>query len=212
MIMWLLINTCIMPDHIHLIIFLLTEEDGRSQTAPTISRVMKQFKGSVTKQIGWSIWQKSFADRVIRNELGYQSAWRYIENNPRKPFEWSVSCKRPVTDHPLNLNQTKNRRGELCSPANFNQTSNCRGELCSPANYARQHTPIIHYPLTIGFGRLLLNDKSKTNNYFTRKYPNLYLVVGKKTTTIFLCKKLNFYSKVQGFSLIVHTSFIGFVV
>ena len=78
---------CIMPDHIHLIIFLLTEEDGRSQTTPTISRVMKQFKGSVTKQIGWSIWQKSFADRVIRNELGYQSAWRYIENNPRKPFE-----------------------------------------------------------------------------------------------------------------------------
>ena len=78
---------CIMQDHIHLIIFLLTEEDGRSQTAPTVSRVMKQFKGSVTKQIGWSIWQKSFADRVIRNELGYQSAWRYIENNPRKPFD-----------------------------------------------------------------------------------------------------------------------------
>lgn len=75
---------CIMPDHIHMIIFILGNENGRTQFAPTVSRVIKQFKGSITKQIGKSIWQRSFVDRVIRNEAGYQAAWRYIENNPRK--------------------------------------------------------------------------------------------------------------------------------
>jgi len=47
---------CIMPDHIHLIISICTGADGRTQFAPTISRVMKQFKGSITKQVGRPIW------------------------------------------------------------------------------------------------------------------------------------------------------------
>ena len=36
---------CIMPDHIHFIISINADENGRTQFAPTISRVMKQFKG-----------------------------------------------------------------------------------------------------------------------------------------------------------------------
>ena len=35
-------------------------------------------------QVGQSIWQKSFIDRVIRNEKSYQAVWKYIENNPIK--------------------------------------------------------------------------------------------------------------------------------
>lgn len=50
----------IMPNHIHLIIFIYEDSNGRTQFAPTISRIIKQFKGSITKQIGFSIWQKSF--------------------------------------------------------------------------------------------------------------------------------------------------------
>ena len=42
---------CIMPDHIHFILSIDTDENGRTQFAPTISRVMKQFKGSITKQV-----------------------------------------------------------------------------------------------------------------------------------------------------------------
>ena len=53
---------CIMPDHIHFIISIDTDADGRTQFAPTISRVMKQFKGSITKQVGRTICQKSFYD------------------------------------------------------------------------------------------------------------------------------------------------------
>ena len=52
--------------------------------APTISRVIKQFKGSITKQIGRPIWQKSFYDHAIRNQQDYDEIWKYIENNPLK--------------------------------------------------------------------------------------------------------------------------------
>ena len=73
---------CIMPDHLHLIVFILPEGGGRTQFAPTLSRIVKQFKGTITKQIGTSIWQKSFCDRIIRNEAAYYKICEYIENNP----------------------------------------------------------------------------------------------------------------------------------
>ena len=75
---------CIMPDHIHFIISINADEDGRTQFAPTISRVIKQFKGSITKQVGRPIWQKSFYDHGIRNRQDYDEIWEYIENNPLK--------------------------------------------------------------------------------------------------------------------------------
>lgn len=75
---------CIMPDHIHLIIVIDTDENGRTQFAPTISRAIKQFKGAVTKQVGRLIWQRSFYDHGIRNQRDYDEIWQYIENNPLK--------------------------------------------------------------------------------------------------------------------------------
>jgi len=36
------------------------DEYGRPQVAPTVERMVKQFKGAVTKKIGASIWQKSY--------------------------------------------------------------------------------------------------------------------------------------------------------
>ena len=75
---------CIMPDHIHFILSVNTDENGRTQFAPTISRVIKQFKGSITKQVGRPIWQKSFYDHGIRNRQDYKEIWEYIENNPLK--------------------------------------------------------------------------------------------------------------------------------
>ena len=75
---------CIMPDHIHMILIIDSDENGRTQFAPTISRVIKQFKGSITKQVGRSIWQKSFYDHGIRNQQDYNEICQYIENNPLK--------------------------------------------------------------------------------------------------------------------------------
>lgn len=71
----------VMPNHIHFIIKII---GGRTQFAPTISRVIKQFKGKITKQIGFSVWQKSFYDHIIRDENDYLRIWEYIEENPAK--------------------------------------------------------------------------------------------------------------------------------
>ena len=75
---------CIMPDHVHMILSINTDQDGRQIAAPTISSVVGHMKRWVSMQLGHSIWQKSFVDRVIRNEMGYQAVWEYIENNPIK--------------------------------------------------------------------------------------------------------------------------------
>ena len=75
---------CIMPDHIHMILSIGTDADGRQVAAPTVSTVVGHMKRWVSMQIGQSIWQKSFIDRVIRNEQGYRAVWEYIENNPIK--------------------------------------------------------------------------------------------------------------------------------
>lgn len=60
--------------------------------APTISGVIKQLKGSVTKESGHAIRQKLFHDRITRNEKEYQKIWEYIETNPLK---WEEDCFYP---------------------------------------------------------------------------------------------------------------------
>lgn len=94
---------CIMPDHVHMIIFILPDgfdtSDGRMMpsgkvipcsgrmiSAPTISTVIGQMKRWASKQIGVPLWQKSFNDRILWNEKAYREAWKYIENNPLKKY------------------------------------------------------------------------------------------------------------------------------
>ena len=77
-------NYVIMPNHIHLLLQICTDEDGRSMIAPTISTVVRQMKGSVSKQAGESVWQKGFHDHIVRGNADYQDIWRYIEGNPGK--------------------------------------------------------------------------------------------------------------------------------
>lgn len=71
----------IMPDHIHLIVQ-LGNSDSRPMVDPTVSRIIQQFKGHITKQIGRPIWQKSFYDHIIRDDEDYYIKLRYIEENP----------------------------------------------------------------------------------------------------------------------------------
>ena len=76
---------CIMPNHIHLILTLFTQEDdGSAMRSPTIPTIVNQMKGFVTKQIGYSVWQRSYFDHIIRNEKSYQEIWDYIHENPIK--------------------------------------------------------------------------------------------------------------------------------
>ena len=74
---------CIMPNHVHLIL-LFSDDGGRLVAAPTLSRVVGQMKRWVSKQIGEGIWQKSYFDRVIRNDEEFERIWQYIHENPQK--------------------------------------------------------------------------------------------------------------------------------
>ena len=80
-------NYVIMPNHIHLLIFI--DSYGRIQFAPTLSRVIKQFKGVITKQIGKSIFQRSFHDHIVRDDEEYKMIYNYIESNPSL---WTEDC------------------------------------------------------------------------------------------------------------------------
>lgn len=79
----------VMPNHIHLLLQIQSDEHGRPMVAPTISTVIQQMKGHITKQIGHSIWQKLFHDHVIRSEQDYLKVWNYIDSNPTK---WTEDC------------------------------------------------------------------------------------------------------------------------
>ena len=74
----------IMPDHLHILLIFKngTDIQGRAVRAPTLSNLINQFKGAVTKDLGYSIWQKLFYDRIIRNKAEYTACVKYIRNNP----------------------------------------------------------------------------------------------------------------------------------
>ena len=74
----------LMPDHIHLIVRM---DNGRMwASAPTknLSSIVRSIKTLTTKEIGVSIFQRSYYDHVIRNQQDYDEIWEYIENNPLK--------------------------------------------------------------------------------------------------------------------------------
>jgi len=71
----------IMPNHVHMIV-VIDQNSGRMISAPTLSRIIGYFKQSVSRKCGYSIWQKSFHDHIIRDESEYQKIWQYIDQNP----------------------------------------------------------------------------------------------------------------------------------
>lgn len=78
----------IMPNHIHLIIFLHGTMRASSPTK-NIETIIRSFKTMVTKEIGTSIWQRSYHDHIIRGEKDYRKIWKYIDTNPIK---WESDC------------------------------------------------------------------------------------------------------------------------
>ena len=80
----------IMPDHIHLLILFdhfSLNMDNPVSSHTTLSTLVRSFKKMVTRELGYSIWQTSFYDRVIRSPEEYCETCKYIEDNPRKWYE-----------------------------------------------------------------------------------------------------------------------------
>ena len=79
----------IMPNHIHMIVRIadgpigFLENLASAPTQPIPSR-MRSFKTLVTKELGRSIFQRSYHDHVIRGEQDYRDVWEYIDQNPAR--------------------------------------------------------------------------------------------------------------------------------
>ena len=71
----------VMPNHVHM---MLTLGCNGVQIEHTLPAVIQAYKASVSRWAGFSVWQRSFYDHVVRNEADYQMIWQYIENNPLK--------------------------------------------------------------------------------------------------------------------------------
>ena len=77
----------VMPNHVHILIMVKEQKDS-------IEQIIGQYKAYVTKQIrkiqpNQKVWQVSFHDHIIRNQIGYEKIWNYIEGNPSK---WEDDC------------------------------------------------------------------------------------------------------------------------
>lgn len=83
----------IMPNHIHLI--LRFEEDDtvrcghRTLQNNRVSSIIRSLKILTTKEIGKSVFQRSFHDRIIRGEKEYRKIYEYIDSNPSI---WKEDC------------------------------------------------------------------------------------------------------------------------
>lgn len=78
----------IMPNHIHMIIIL---PERPTHNAPTIQEIMDAYKSLISvqwlkickqrNQFMGKIWQRSYYERVLRNEQEYFNKWDYIDTN-----------------------------------------------------------------------------------------------------------------------------------
>ena len=79
----------IMPNHIHILLFV--KEEGPSRTpVPTlqnsvVSRFVSTFKRFCNKEYGKNIWQSRSYDHVIRDQADFDKHLQYIYENP---FGW----------------------------------------------------------------------------------------------------------------------------
>jgi REP element-mobilizing transposase RayT len=110
------IDTCVvMPNHIHLIVVITgnvgaplaapSEREnapettpvftpGRASAPPTVGNIVRGYKAGVSRNIGFSAWQRSYHDHIIRNEKSYHAIYRYIKNNPAL---WEADCHNPLS-------------------------------------------------------------------------------------------------------------------
>ena len=81
-------NYVIMPNHIHILMWVKRNGNGPSGTpVPTVqnsipSQFVSTFKRFCNKEYGENIWQYRSNDHIIRNDQDYEEHLRYIYENP----------------------------------------------------------------------------------------------------------------------------------
>ena len=70
----------VMPNHVHgILLFTEPVVAGHARPLPV---VIGSFKSAVSRLIGSNIWQRSYWERVLRNEDKLNTARHYIDDNP----------------------------------------------------------------------------------------------------------------------------------
>ncbi|MEJ7901715.1 MAG: transposase [Thermomicrobiales bacterium] len=89
----------VMPNHLHAILFL---GNHQCDNAPSLSRIVQTFKSESTIEYGRGVkagrfpryeralWQRSFHEKILRDDKMLEAARLYIESNPGR---WSETCK-----------------------------------------------------------------------------------------------------------------------
>ncbi len=108
----------IMPNHVHGIVCLNEDEEGKARLAPTMARfgrpvggslstIVGAFKSASTKRInelrgtrGAPLWQKNYFDHVIRHEQELDQVREYITFNPARWSEDANNPNRSVASRP----------------------------------------------------------------------------------------------------------------
>lgn len=91
-----------MPDHFHGILILdntLTFKNDKEDKLFSLSEIIGKFKSFSTRKIREILakgekfeWQKSFYDRIIRNESELYNIRKYIKENP---LRWDIERNNP---------------------------------------------------------------------------------------------------------------------
>ena len=91
-----IVKFVIMPNHVHFIVLIAgrigrnRQIAGRASPSPTtVGNIVGGLKSGVSRIIGFSPWQRSFHDRIIRNDEEYKRIAEYIQNNP---VLWQEDC------------------------------------------------------------------------------------------------------------------------
>ncbi len=75
----------VMPNHLHALILLPTALPGRNVHQWSLTTIIGNFKAAVSKQSHTSrLWQRSFYDRIVRNQEELDAIRGYILMNPER--------------------------------------------------------------------------------------------------------------------------------
>ena len=88
----------IMPNHVHMILHISATDIlngpmwSSALTNAKIPSLVRTWKTLVSKELGESIWQRSYYDHIIRDEHDYSVKMQYIAENPEKWYFDDYYC------------------------------------------------------------------------------------------------------------------------
>ena len=81
-------NWVIMPNHVHILVSVLPNSESHGEPVvqnpanTQIPKFVASLKRFTNRRTGIDLWQTSYYDHIIRDDLDFVKRWRYIDNNP----------------------------------------------------------------------------------------------------------------------------------